>query len=56
MTKHAKKCPASLAMKEMQMKPSRDPRTHLSELPGASIRSSTHGKGQEEGGLAYAKA
>ena len=25
-------------------------------LPGASVRNSTHGKGHEEGGLAYAKA
>ena len=25
-------------------------------LPGASMRNSTHGKGHEEGGLAYAKA
>ena len=24
-------------------------------LPGASVRSSSHGKGHEEGGLAYAK-
>ena len=26
------------------------------EVPGASVRNSTHGKGHEEGGLAYAKA
>ena len=25
-------------------------------LPGASVRNSVHGKGHEEGGLAYAKA
>ena len=25
-------------------------------LPGASVRNSAHGKGHEEGGLAYAKA
>ena len=25
-------------------------------MPGASVRNSTHGKGHEEGGLAYAKA
>ena len=25
-------------------------------LPGASVRNSDHGKGHEEGGLAYAKA
>ena len=33
---------------------------HLNEkdyhaLPGASVRNSAHGKGHEEGGLAYAK-
>ena len=28
---------------------------HL-KLPGASVRNSAHGKGHEEGGLAYAKA
>ena len=27
-----------------------------SSLPGASVRNSAHGKGHEEGGLAYAKA
>ena len=26
------------------------------EVPGASVRNSAHGKGHEEGGLAYAKA
>ena len=25
-------------------------------MPGASVRNSAHGKGREEGGLAYAKA
>ena len=25
-------------------------------MPGASVRNSAHGKGHEEGGLAYAKA
>ena len=29
---------------------------HGSSLPGASVRNSAHGKGHEEGGLAYAKA
>ena len=28
----------------------------LGYLPGASVRNSAHGKGHEEGGLAYAKA
>ena len=31
-------------------------RSNQSFLPGASVRNSTHGKGHEEGGLAYAKA
>ena len=33
------------------------PKSHFSEqlLPGASMRNSAHGKGHEEGGLAYAK-
>ena len=30
--------------------------TEILSLPGASVRSSTHDKGHEEGGLAYAKA
>ena len=30
--------------------------TGILSLPGASVRSSTHDKGHEEGGLAYAKA
>ena len=28
----------------------------LTKVPGASVRNSAHGKGHEEGGLAYAKA
>ena len=28
----------------------------LGHMPGASVRNSAHGKGHEEGGLAYAKA
>ena len=28
----------------------------MAALPGASVRNSAHGKGHEEGGLAYAKA
>ena len=31
-------------------------RLPCSLLPGASVRNSAHGKGHEEGGLAYAKA
>ena len=30
--------------------------TGILSLPGASVRNSAHGKGHEEGGLAYAKA
>ena len=30
--------------------------TGILSLPGASVRHSAHGKGHEEGGLAYAKA
>ena len=29
---------------------------YIAKLPGASMRNSAHGKGHEEGGLAYAKA
>ena len=28
----------------------------ICEMPGASVRNSTHGKGHEEGGTAYTKA
>ena len=28
----------------------------MEKMPGASVRNSAHGKGHEEGGLAYAKA
>ena len=28
----------------------------VKRLPGASVRNSAHGKGHEEGGLAYTKA
>ena len=31
-------------------------KTKKGEMPGASVRNSAHGKGHEEGGLAYAKA
>ena len=31
-------------------------RRRRGRLPGASVRNSAHGKGHEEGGLAYAKA
>ena len=30
-------------------------KTKKGEMPGASVRNSAHGKGHEEGGLAYAK-
>ena len=31
-------------------------KTETTQVPGASVRNSAHGKGHEEGGLAYAKA
>ena len=31
-------------------------KTILMDMPGASMRNPAHGKGHEEGGLAYAKA